>query len=44
MTAKKAKLIAATARLDKTPKPTKAQKIRQQRQVQAWRKAQEAKR
>ena len=39
------KKIAAVARLDAKPrKPTKQQRMRERRQIEAWRKAAEAKR
>jgi hypothetical protein len=41
MTAKKAKIIPATARLDAKPrKPTRQQQLQQYRRAAAWRKAQ----
>lgn len=37
-TPKKPRLIPATARLDKPPKPTKQQKLKARREIEAWRK------
>lgn len=35
---KRPRPIAATARIDKPPKPTKQQKRKQRREIEAWRK------